>query len=84
MDELDYLDYSKYDPHDTIALWYDVSINRFVDALLGTVVHDIHRLLAPWQIMLFKTQKMDYVFPDVTDSFLVELIYPDYLYIKHS
>lgn len=67
-------DLSKYDPHDTIMLCYDSGINRFVEASFGYVVQDIHRLLKPWQIMLFKTNNNDYVFPDITDSFLIELI----------
>lgn len=71
--EYDYYCGRRYDPHDTIVLFYDSDINRFVTADFGNVVHDIHRLLAPWQITLFKNQG-DCVFPDITNSFLVELV----------
>ena len=82
--DLYYANEAEYDPHETLMLWYDVGINRFVDVMNGNVMHDIHRILAPWQIALFKKDKTDYVFPDVTNTFLVELVYPDYMYTKHS
>lgn len=72
-----------YDPHDTIILFYDISVNRFID-MFGEVIHDIHRLLSPSQIILFKKEEIDMTFPDVSNSFLIELVYPDYLYTKHS
>lgn len=68
-----------YDPHDTICLFYDVGVNGFIDNY-GRVILDIHRLLTPWQLMLFKRRKEDMVFPDVTNSFLIELVYPDPIY----
>ena len=69
----------RYDPHDTIMLFYDVGVNSFIDTY-GNVILDIHRLLAPWQLMLFKRYMEDCVFPDVTNSFLIELVYPDDIY----
>jgi len=73
--ETAYDPYNPYDPHDTIVLVYDEDSNRFIDGHFGNVIHDIHRLLAPWQITLFKAQNDCCVFPDVTNSFLVELDY---------
>jgi len=66
----------KYDPHDTMMIWYDVGINRFIDGEKGIIIHDIHRLLAPWQVSWFKDKKTGCIFPDVTNSFLIELVYP--------
>ena len=66
----------RYDPHRTKCLFYDVGENSFIDTY-GRVILDIHRLLSPWQLMLFKRYRKDITFPDVTDSFLVELVYPD-------
>lgn len=68
-----------YDPHDTICLFYDSGINRFVDSAFGNVIHDIYRLLTPSQVMLFKKNKESAVYPDITNKFLVELVYPDHL-----
>lgn len=79
-----YMNYDPYyDPHDTIMLFYDVEANSFIDTF-GNVQHDIYRLLKPWQIFLFKYYEEDQVFPDVTNTFLVELVYPDYMYLRHS
>lgn len=64
----------RYDPHLTKCLFYDVGENSFIDNY-GRVILDIHRLLTPWQLMLFRRYKEDMTFPDVTDSFLVELVY---------
>lgn len=75
-------DLSRYDPHDEMMLFYDIRINRFVEGSFGYVVHDIHRLLAPWQIEIFKREKSDCIFPDITNSFLIELIYPDEWYTE--
>lgn len=80
--EFDYL-YSHYDPHDTILLFYDVGANIFVDDR-GDVHYDIHRILHPWQIYLFKQYKENCTFPDITNKFLVELVYPDYMYLRHT
>jgi hypothetical protein len=66
----------KYDPHDTIVLFYDIRINRFIDSY-GQVFLDIYRYLTPNQVLLFKENKKSVVLPDVTNSFLVELEYPD-------
>lgn len=74
----------QYDPHDTKMMWYDVGINKFIDSDTGLILHDIHRLLEPWKIAIFKQKKTGCIFPDVTNSFLIELVYPDHFYIKHS
>lgn len=66
-----------YDPHDTIAWYYDSHANIFYDASFGCPIFDIHRFLHPWQIMIFKHDKMSWVFPDITNSFLIELEYLD-------
>jgi hypothetical protein len=66
----------KYDPHDTIVLFYDIGVNRFIDEY-GNAIHDIYRILTPRQVMLFKWYETDCVFPDVTGKYLVELVYPD-------
>lgn len=71
--EMDYYCDIGYDPHDTILLFYDGVNNWFTDGSFGNIVYDIHRLLTPWQIRLFK-QQGDCVFPDRTNSFLIELI----------
>lgn len=85
MDDIDSNElFHQYDYHDTAMFWYDAGINRFVDASFGNVIHDIFRFLHPWQILLFKSEKESMTFPDVTDSFLIELIYPDEFYTKHS
>jgi len=77
--------YSNYDPHDTILLLYEAEDNIFID-MHGTIYHDIYiyDILHPWQIFLFKHHKKNYTFPDVTNSFLVELVYPDYMYLEYS
>lgn len=70
---MDYYCGMGYDPHDTILLIYDPEINRFIDGSFGNVVYNIHSMLAPWQIAMFK-EKGDCVFPDPTNSFLIELL----------
>jgi len=77
--------YNYYDPHDTIMLFYDVDANIFVDTY-GTIYLDvyIYNILHPWQVFLFKHHKENCTFPDVTNTFLVELVYPDYMYLKHT
>jgi hypothetical protein len=65
-----------FDEHMVVTLFYEPEINRFTDDF-GSIIHDIHRLVTPWQIMLFKQQKGVFLTPDVTNSFIVELIYPD-------
>jgi len=66
-----------YDLDDSITLEYDPDRNIFIDLSFGHVVNNIYDLLKPWQIYLFKHYKRDYIFPDVTDRFLVELYWPD-------
>jgi len=75
--------YNYYDPHDTIMLYYDVGANIFVDDY-GNIYHDIYHLLHPWQVFLFKKYKECCTFPNVTNTFLVELVYPDYMYLRHT
>lgn len=70
-------DLSMYDPHDRMMLYYDVENNFFIDVSFGHVVLDIYRLLTPWQITVFKREKVDCVFSDITNTFLVDLVYPD-------
>jgi hypothetical protein len=66
-----------YDDHETRTLFYDSETNRFMDEM-GNVIHDIYRWITPSQIMIFKEQhKGIWVVPDVTNTFLVELIDPD-------
>ena len=67
----------RYDPADIVTLEYNLELNRFIDLSFGNIIHDIHRLLTPWQIMLFKKEQCDKCFPDVTDTFLVELYWPE-------
>lgn len=63
------------DEHDVRSYLYDPEINRFIDEF-GSIVHDIHRVVTPGQLMIFKQYKNVYVVPDITNSFLVEMIYP--------
>lgn len=74
---MEYLD--RFDPHDTLALYYDGDSNRFIEGDFGTVVYNMYNYVTPNQILLFKKEKGIMIFPDVTNSYLVELIYPDYL-----
>lgn len=75
--------YDKYDPHDTIAFYYDAGINRFVNEK-GDVIHNIYHFVTPSQVYVFKKEKKSSAFPDITDSYLIELIYPDYSYIRRT
>lgn len=90
MEDIDMLDidpvelYYQYDYNDTVCLLYDVWENCFIDASFGHVVHDIHRLLAPWQIKLFKQYRESMTFINATNSFLVSVTYPDYLGMRWS
>lgn len=65
-----------YDPHNVMSLLYNIEMNRFEDASFGNIIHNIYDYLQPWQIFLFKKTKRHMVFPDVTNSFLIELLYP--------
>ena len=62
--------------HEVLTLLYCPDINRFSDGF-GSIIHDIFRLVTPGQLMIFREYKNIYVVPDITNSFLVELIYPD-------
>lgn len=59
-----------------LSLIYDEHINRFLDEN-GDIVYGIYNLVTPNQVMLFKKQKRRnrLVVMDVSNSFLVELIY---------
>ena len=59
-------------------LFYDLNTGIFED-IYGTI-YDIFQTLQPWQVYLFKEHEKDYVFPDITDDFLVHLIYPNFRY----
>lgn len=73
LDEEDMLPYNeKY----VMPLEYDPEINRFRDQF-GGVVHDIYRLITPSQYLIFRKYKNIYLVPDITNSFLVEMIYPE-------
>lgn len=61
-----------------MLLIYDSDVNNFADEY-GWPCYDIHRLLAPWQITLFKSKKADHVFRDVSGTFNVNLIYSTFL-----
>lgn len=72
-----------YDPRKTLMLFYDETVNRFFEvgysqegAFLGFLdpVHNIHQILEPWKILLFKEQGWC-IFPDRAQSFLVELVW---------
>lgn len=63
--------------HEVVCLFYNKNINRFIDEF-GDVVHDIFRFITPGQLMIFKEKKdIFYVVSDVTNSFLVKLMYYD-------
>lgn len=66
-----------YDPRKCLALYYDETINMFFEveeyeAGFLEPIHNIYQILEPWKVMLFK-ENGDCVFPDRTNSFLVEL-----------
>lgn len=65
-----------YEQGDIIQIHYDVKRNLFLDSG-GYVIYDIHRLVSPTAIAIFKSKADYYIVPDVTRSFLVEMIYPD-------
>lgn len=71
--------YSKFDPHETIGLFYDYETNLFYDSF-GSIVFNIHRLLSPNQIFLFKHEirgwnELVYTIPDRTNTFLIDILY---------
>lgn len=74
--------YSKFDPHDTITLIYDLESNCFMDDR-GNIIYDIYKLISPNQLLLFR-EELPYVFnefiftvPDVTNSFLIDIYYAE-------
>lgn len=69
-----YLD--RFDPHDTVAFFYDDRVNRFIEPEYGTIVNDITNYVTANQIFVFKHYAEDMIFPDVTGQFLVELVHP--------
>lgn len=64
------------DEHEVLTLWYNPEINRFMDEF-GSIIHDIWRIITPGQYKIFKETQFIYLVPDVTNSFLVEMIYGD-------
>lgn len=71
-----------FDPHETVGLFYDAGINRFIDMKNGDIVNDIYRLVTPSDVFLFKRKKESITIPDRSNTFLVEMVYPDYLYVR--
>lgn len=68
---------NQYNEEDMVSLEYDPERQGFIDWTYGGyLVHDIYRLLKPWQVFLFKHYKRNYIFPDVTGKFLVEMYWP--------
>lgn len=63
------------DEHNTITLFFDRRINRFIDEY-GNVVHDIYRIITPNQLLMFK-EGLLYMCHDITCSYIVELIDTD-------
>jgi hypothetical protein len=57
-----------------ITLFFDPDINRFVDGM-GNVIHDIYRLITPKQFYLFRLHKDMRSVKDVTNSYMVTVIY---------
>lgn len=76
--------YKRFDLHDSVALYYDIERNRFISCEFGQVIYNPYLYVTPSQVLLFKTKKENMTFMDVTSSFIVELIYPDYNYSKFS
>ena len=62
----------------TVTLYYDSDFNQFADPY-GYVCYDIHRLLHPWQVFLFKKGHVSKVFYDVSHTKLVFLKFNRYL-----
>jgi len=63
---------AKFDLNNTVVLFYDKESNRFIDGNFGHVIHDIYRILEPWQLTLF-IENGDSVFSDKTNSHLIEI-----------
>lgn len=70
-----------YDPKNTLMLFYDHIKKRFFEInatdgiYLDKPIHNIYEILEPWKVMLFLKNKScdNQIFPDRTNSFLVEL-----------
>jgi hypothetical protein len=62
--------------NEVMSLFYDVDENRFMDEF-GSLIHDIFRLITPGQLMIFRKYKEVYLVRDRSNSFYVEMIYPD-------
>jgi len=60
------------------VMWleYDPERNKFRDEM-GQIIYWINRIITPAQLMLFRHYKCNYVFRDITNSYLVQLVYPD-------
>lgn len=84
LDEYFELLLERFDLHDSVALYYDIERNRFISCEFGRVIYNPYLYVTPSQVLLFKTKKENMTFIDVTSSFIVELIYPDYNYSKFS
>lgn len=59
-----------------VSLYYRPDVNRFTDDF-GNVIHDIFRFITPGQYLIFRKYKNKYCIHDKTNSFVVEMIYPD-------
>jgi len=75
--------FERFDLHDSIALFYDEESNRFITSE-GAIINNPYKYVTPSQVFLFKQKKEDLVVVDVTRSFIVELVYPDYDYTKYT
>ena len=72
------LDDIQHDDDKIIYLEYDYQREGFINWTYGGyLVLDIYRLLKPWQVFLFMNNKKNYIFPDITGEFLVELYWPE-------
>lgn len=64
------------DDHKVITIWFHPDVNRFFDEF-GSVINNIWTLITPGQCEIFKKDQFIYVVPNVTNKFLVEMIYGD-------
>lgn len=62
--------------NNVMTLYFDVDENRFIDEF-GSIVDNPFIYITPNQLYIFKTYKYQYVVQDVTNSFLVEMVWPD-------
>lgn len=56
------------------TLYFDVKLNLFRDDM-GTIIYDIYRFITPNQFLIFRKFKNIYVIPNITNEYLVELIW---------